>query len=132
MANSPSTRPAPTPIYLTPWAALIRSPWPWLVLIAGQFLAIQLWTGLEYGDAPRNLHWGAFLTEQPAFLTGALDEYDMTKGFVPDPPTLAPKGYARPGGAPFNLRWGPLPLLLLAGVWYLTGSPVALELVVPL
>jgi hypothetical protein len=105
--------------------------WFWLILLAGQFSLLQLWTGVQYGDAPRNLHWALLTVENPGFLSGAPDPYDRIDGFVPDPPELAPGGEVSSQPATFHRWWGPVPVLLMAGVWWLTGSQTLMTLVVP-
>jgi hypothetical protein len=102
-----------------------------LVPLALQFALLQLLTGVEYWDAPRNLHWGLYVLEQPRFLLNAEDIYDRIKGFPPEPPSLAPAGLATDRGSPLHPWWGPLYPLLFAGVWWLTGSYTVLQLVVP-
>ena len=49
--------------------------------LAAQFAVMQLATGAEYLDAPRNLHWGIYAAEQPRFLLDAEDSYDRIHGF---------------------------------------------------
>jgi hypothetical protein len=103
-----------------------------LALLAGQFALVQLATGAQYGDAPRNLHWGILTWEQPAFLAGAPDTYQLIEGF---PASDAAPGSERPGAGQFQSLhswWGPVVPLLLAAVWGATGSYTALQLVVPL
>lgn len=111
---------------------LLTSRWLWLILLTGQFALVQALTGVQYGDASRNLHWGMLTAENPGFLLGAADPYGRTKGFVPDPPELAPLGLAETDERQFHSWWGPLPVLLLALVWKLTGARELLALVVPL
>src|SRR5262245_34707015 len=112
-------------------ARLLRSHALWLTILAAQFIVWQLLLGVQYGDAGRNLHWGMVVAENPRFLIGDQDPYEMVTGFIPDPPTLAPAGGPRSGFVPFNPLWGPVPLLLMAAVWGLTGSHVLEALVVP-
>lgn len=111
---------------------LLVSSWFWLAVLAGQFALVQLLTGVQYGDAPRNLHWGILTAENPRFLIGDPDLYGRTKGFVPDPPELAPLGRAEARAGSFHPWWGPVPMGLLAVVWALTHSREVLMLVVPL
>lgn len=66
-----------------------------LTLLAGQFALVQALTGSQYGDAPRNMHWGILSVENPAFLFGAPDTYERIKGFPPEPPSLAPRALYR-------------------------------------
>jgi hypothetical protein len=112
-------------------ARLLRSHALWLSILAAQFIVWQLLLGVQYGDAARNLHWGIMVAENPRFLIGDQDSYDMVTGFIPDPPALAPAGAPRAELASFNPLWGPVPLLLMAAVWRLTGSHVLEALVVP-
>lgn len=115
---------------MTPWWRSWRI---WLLAaLAGQYVVLQLATGVEYFDAPRNLHWGQYLLEQPRFLLDAEDVYDRINGFPPTSAELAPAGAASGHSAPLHPWWGPLYLLLFAGVWGITGSYTALQLVVPL
>jgi hypothetical protein len=69
--------------------------------------------------------------ENPAFLIGAIDPYEMIDGFVPDPSSLAPQGNARTDGSSFHPWWGPVPVVLNAIVWWLSGSRALMALVVP-
>jgi hypothetical protein len=103
-----------------------------LALLASQFVLVQLVSGPQYGDAPRNLHWGLLTAENPAFLFGTPDLNERIKGFAPEPETLAPRGLFR--GAPGGLHrwWGPVAPALFALVWRLTGSYTLLQLVIPL
>lgn len=112
--------------------ALFSRPGFWVTLLALQYALVQLALGVQYGDAPRNLHWAQLVAEDPAFLLGALDPYDRVNGFVPDPPALAPLGLARNSLRTYNLIWGPVPMLLLAPIWWMTQSHTALALIVPL
>lgn len=113
--------------YQLRWATLVL-----LLLLTSHFVLVQLVTGMQYGDAPRNLHWGLLTWEEPTFLINTPDTFERNKGFVPDPPELAPRG--RVGNQPSGLHswWGPLTPLLFAGVWGLTGSYLLLQLVIPL
>lgn len=113
------------------WPRILRSPAFWLALLAAQYALVQLAINVQYGDGPRNLHWALVVAENPAFLISDVDVYDHVNGFVPDPPTLAPQGRAGNGNSTYNILWGPTPMLLLAPIWWLTGSRVALALVVP-
>jgi hypothetical protein len=57
-----------------------------LVLIsalAGQYVALQLLTGVQYWDSPRNLHWGIVAQELPRFLIDAENPYDRVTAFLP-------------------------------------------------
>jgi len=103
-----------------------------LALLAGQFALVQLLTGPQYGDAPRNMHWGILTVENPAFLLGAPDTYERIKGFPPDPPSLAPLALYRFPQGGLHRWWGPVPPLVFALVWVMTRSYTALHLVVPL
>ena len=109
----------------------LRSHSVWLTILAAQFIVWQMILGVQYGDAARNLHWGMVVADNPRFLNGDRDPYEMVTGFVPDPPALAPAGGARTDLAPFNPLWGPVPLVLMAVVWGLTGSQMLEALVVP-
>jgi hypothetical protein len=102
-----------------------------LALLAGQFALTQLITGPQYGDAPRNLHWGVLTAENPAFLLGEPDTYERIKGFPPEPESLAPRGLYRSEPGDLHPWWGPVAPLLFALVWRLSGSYTLLELVVP-
>lgn len=103
-----------------------------LALLAGQFALVQVLTGPQYGDAPRNMHWGLLIVEDPAFLFGAPDTYERIKGFPPDPPSLAPLALYRFPQGGLHRWWGPVPPLIFALVWLATHSYTALHLVVPL
>lgn len=103
-----------------------------LPCIALQFAIIQLITTAQYWDAPRNLHWGIYLTEEPLFLLNTPDTYNYINGFMPDPVELAPLGYAGHHGGSLHPWWGPSFLALFALVWFVTKSYTALALVVPL
>jgi hypothetical protein len=103
-----------------------------LAALAVQYIVLQLATGVEYMDAPRNLHWGLYFTEQPRFLIDTEDVNDRVRGFPPTPASLAPNGLAIGHSAPLHPWWGPLYLVLFGGVWKLTGSYTALRLVVPI
>lgn len=121
---------------LHPWyvriRAIIGSHAVILALLAGQFALVQLLTGSQYGDAPRNMHWGILIVENPAFLFGAPDTYERIKGFPPDPPSLAPLALYRFPQGGLHRWWGPVPPLIFAFVWAVTRSYTALHLVVPL
>ncbi|HJZ45837.1 MAG TPA: glycosyltransferase family 39 protein [Roseiflexaceae bacterium] len=114
------------------WSRILRSPALWLALLAAQYTLVQLALNVQYGDGPRNLHWALVVAENPAFLIGDVDVYDHINGFVPDPPALAPQRRANNSTSSYNVLWGPTPMLLLAPVWWLSGSRVALALVVPI
>ena len=103
-----------------------------LALLASQFILVQLLTGPQYGDAPRNMHWGILTLENPAFLLGAPDTYERIKGFPPDPPSLAPLALYRFPQGGLHRWWGPVPPLVFALAWAMTRSYTALHLVVPL
>ncbi len=104
----------------------------WLViLLAAQFCVLQLWLNVEYDDAPRNLHWGLLTAEQPTFLIRSPDWYARGKGFVPDPPTLAPRG-AQTIIQGFHPWWGPAFPIIVAAVWRGTGSYRLIQQIVPL
>jgi 4-amino-4-deoxy-L-arabinose transferase-like glycosyltransferase len=110
---------------------LVYSAKLWLTVLALQYALVQLVLGVQYGDAPRNLHWGLVVAENPAFLLHDVDPYERITGFVPDPPTLAPQGLARNEYSTYNVLWGPIPMLLMASVWWLTHSRLLVTLVVP-
>jgi hypothetical protein len=103
-----------------------------LAALAAQYVVLQLATGVEYLDAPRNLHWGLYVLEQPRFLLDAEDVYDRINGFPPVPADLAPAGAAIGRSTPLHPWWGPLYVIVFGGVWWLTGSYTALRMVVPL
>lgn len=103
-----------------------------LAALAVQYVVLQLATGVEYMDAPRNLHWGMYFADQPRFLIDTEDVNDRIRGFPPTPASLAPSGLAIGHSAPLHPWWGPLYLVLFGGVWRLTGSYTALRLVVPI
>ncbi|GIV96214.1 MAG: hypothetical protein KatS3mg057_0871 [Herpetosiphonaceae bacterium] len=103
-----------------------------LAFLVLNYAVFQLLTGVQYGDAPRNLHWELYLLEQPRFLLDAEDSYDRINGFPPSPPSLAPSGSATGRGGPLHPWWGPLYPALFAALWWLTGSYTTLHLVVPL
>jgi hypothetical protein len=103
-----------------------------LAALALQYAVFQLATSVEYMDAPRNLHWGIYLLEQPRFLLNAEDVYDRINGYPPSLAALAPAGAAVGRSTPLHPWWGPLYLGLFGSVWWLTGSYTALRLVVPL
>lgn len=106
--------------------------WPlWVVLFALHFPLLQLLSGVQYGDAPRNLHWGLYLNEAPGFLFQTGDRYDHIKGFVPDPPSLAPEGRAGAVGGPLHRWWGPLLPLTWTVLWRVSHSYILLQLVIP-
>ncbi|MCS6938814.1 MAG: glycosyl transferase [Roseiflexus sp.] len=112
--------------------AIISSHTFLLALLAGQFALAQLLTGPQYGDAPRNMHWGILVVENPAFLLGAPDTYERIKGFPPDPPSLAPLALYRFPQGGLHPWWGPVPPIIFALVWLATHSYTALHLVIPL
>lgn len=103
-----------------------------LVLLAGQYAVFQLLTGVQYFDAPRNMQWSLYLLEQPRFLLGAGNTYDRINGFPPHPASLAPYSQIIPHDNPISPWWGPLYLLLFAGVWRVVGSFTVLQLISPL
>ncbi len=103
-----------------------------LALLAGHFVVVQALTGVQFGDAPRNLHWGLLTWEQPGFLRGAVDSYERIKGFPPDPAELGPQGLWANGYGSLHPWWGPLTLGLFALVWGLARSYLLLQLVIPL
>jgi Dolichyl-phosphate-mannose-protein mannosyltransferase len=105
----------------------------WIVLLlAIQYVLFQLIWPVEYQDAPRNLHWGIYLTEEPRFLLDAEDTYDRTYGFPPEDLSLAPAHLARDQGTWFHPWWGPLYPLLIAFFWKLSTSYTLLQLFSPL
>ncbi|MCX7792552.1 MAG: glycosyl transferase, partial [Chloroflexaceae bacterium] len=79
-----------------------------LALLAGHFVVVQLLTGAQFLDAPRNMHWGLLTWEQPGFLLGLPDTYERIKGFPPDPPHLGPMGLWRNSYGSLHPWWGPL------------------------
>ncbi|MFQ3663759.1 MAG: glycosyl transferase [Chloroflexaceae bacterium] len=103
-----------------------------LALLAGHFILVQLLTGAQFLDAPRNLHWGLLTWEQPAFLLDGLDIYERIKGFPPDPPELGPLGLWKNPYAGLHSWWGPLAPGLFALVWGASRSYTLLQLVIPL
>jgi hypothetical protein len=115
---------------------LLRAHWFWLGLLAAQFLVFQLVLQVQYHDSNRNLHWGRYTVENPAFMTGARDSYATTHRIDPLPPDSSPAHYAQKEldtiKPSFHAWWGPVPVLLWAGTWWLTGSQLAMTLVVPL
>lgn len=111
---------------------MLHPPGLWLLLLCTQFAIVQLVLNVQYGDGARNLHWAMLVVEQPGYLVGAYDPYDMVAGFIPDPPSLAPLGLPQPHAGSFNRWWGPVPVLLAAGVWWLTGSLALMALVTPI
>ncbi|RRR69781.1 MAG: glycosyl transferase [Candidatus Viridilinea halotolerans] len=102
-----------------------------LLILASHFVLVQLATGVQYGDAPRNLHWGLLTWEEPTFLINTPDTFERNKGFMPDPPELAPRGLTHQVTNKLHPWWGPVTPLLFAGVWGLTGSYWVLQLVIP-
>jgi hypothetical protein len=122
---------APRTTYTAYLLRVLRSHAFWLTILAAQFMLWQLLLGIQIGDAGRNLHWGILVAENPRYLIGDKDPYDMVTGFIPNPPTLAPAGGPRAELLSFNPLWGPVPLLLMAAVWGLTGSHMLEALVVP-
>jgi hypothetical protein len=110
-----------------------RSPALWaVVLVASQYAILQLLSGAQYFDAPRNMQWGVFLSEEPRYLLDAENRYDRVNGFPPTPRELAPAGLANGRSGPLHAWWGPAYLGLFALIWRATGSTTALELLVPL
>ena len=103
-----------------------------LALLAGHFIIVQLLTGAQFLDAPRNLHWGLLVWEQPGFLLGAPDTYERIKGFPPDPPELGPMGLWKHSYGSLHPWWGPLTPGLFALVWGASRSYTLLQLVIPL
>ncbi|HWQ12455.1 MAG TPA: hypothetical protein VNL77_06635 [Roseiflexaceae bacterium] len=113
-----------------PWWRSLRR---WLLgALAAQYTVYQLLTGVQYFDGPRNMQWGMYLVENPGFAVGAPNAYDRINGFPPTPRSLAPVGRYTTDGGPISPWWGPAYLLVYGVVWRLTGSYVALHLVVPL
>jgi len=106
----------------------------WLLgLLALQYIVFQLLSGAQYYDGPRNMHWGIYLTHNPAFAVGAPNENDRINGFPPVPRSLAPVGRYTDGPAGgVSPWWGPFYLLLFGLTWRVTGSYLALHLLVPL
>lgn len=124
-------RPAPSRA-LMGFAHRLTMPAVLLALLMLQFALVQLLTGVQFGDAPRNLHWGLLTAENPRFLIDGLDQYERIKGFPPDPTTLGSRGlWANPYSG-LHPWWGPLPPLLFAAVWFVTRSYTLLQMVVPL
>jgi hypothetical protein len=103
-----------------------------LALLAAQFALVQLITGVQFGDAPRNMHWGLLTFEQPGFLTGVVDTSERIKGFRPDPESLGPFRLWDNTYGSLHPWWGPVTPLLFAAVWGATRSYTLLQLVVPL
>ncbi|NTV64431.1 MAG: glycosyl transferase, partial [Oscillochloris sp.] len=101
-------------------------------LLALQFAIAQLLTGVQFGDAPRNMHWGVLTFEQPSFLSGAVDTSERIKGFRPDPESLGPLRLWDNTYGSLHPWWGPVAPLLFAVVWGATRSYTLLQLVVPL
>jgi hypothetical protein len=83
-------------------------------------------------DGPRNLHWGLYVLEEPRFLLDAEDSYARINGFPPEPSALAPAGKAVDRSGALHSWWGPLYPLVFASIWQLTGSYMALQLIIPL
>jgi len=102
-----------------------------LALLVGHFALVQLLAGAQFGDAPRNLHWGLLTWEQPGFLLGQPDRYERIKGFEPDPPGLAQRGLWADPQSGLHPWWGPVTPLLFAGIWGLFRSYTLLQLVIP-
>ena len=103
-----------------------------VLILASQYIFLQIATGVEYYDAPRNLHWGIYLTEQPRYLLDASDEYDRVFGFMPTPASLAPNGF--PSDRPIGMHswWGPAYLALIAIAWKISHSYLVLRLLGPI
>src|SRR5262245_66312542 len=91
---------APRTMYSFHLLRFLRSHGVWLTILAAQFIVWQMLLGVQYGDAARNLHWGMVVADNPRFLNGDRDPYEMVTGFIPDPPALAPAGGARTELAP--------------------------------
>lgn len=103
-----------------------------LALLAGHFVVVQLLTGAQFLDAPRNMHWGLLTWEQPGFLLALPDTYERIKGFPPDPPQLGPMGLWRHPYGSLHPWWGPLTPGLFALVWGMSRSYTLVQLVIPL
>jgi hypothetical protein len=101
------------------------------MLVASQYLILQLFTGAQYLDAPRNMQWGTYIWEQPRYLLDSENRYDRVNGFAPNPISLAPAGLAHGRSVPLHSWWGPAYLGLFAVLWGITGSFTVLESVVP-
>ncbi|ABU58986.1 hypothetical protein [Roseiflexus castenholzii] len=99
--------------------------------LAVQYVLFQALTGVQYGDSPRNLHWGMVAWESPRFLIDAEDPYDRVNGFPPEPASLAPASFARGRSGSLHPWWGPLYLILFGAVWRVSGSYGALQAIVP-
>ena len=110
---------------------ILRSPMLLLGLLAAQFAIAQLLTGVQFGDAPRNMHWGLLSFERPAYLIGEADTSERIKGFPPNPESLGPNGLWRGGYGGLHPWWGPVVPLIFASVWGVTRSYTLLQLVVP-
>lgn len=111
----------------------LRRPMLWLmILIASQYAIVQLATGAQYFDAPRNLQWGTYLLEQPRFLLDVENRYDRVNGFAPTPRSLAPLDQAHGRSTPLHPWWGPVYLGLFALTWAVSHSFTLLRLVVPI
>ncbi|GAB4438380.1 MAG: hypothetical protein OHK0015_31940 [Chloroflexi bacterium OHK40] len=121
----------PVNVAARPWWRGVALPML-LTLLAGHFALVQLLTGVQFGDAPRNLHWGLLTWEQPAFLIGATDGYERIKGFPPEPPELGPRRLWERPPAGLHPWWGPLTPLFFAAVWGISRSYTLVQLVVPL
>lgn len=114
---------------------LTQSPWRlWgvLLLLASQYLLVNLFTAPLFGDAPRNLHWGRLVAEQPDFLIGSHDSYHRVNGFPMGEPTEPGTPEWEQRGDTLHRWWGPLVLLTWALIWKLTNSLLLAQLVVPL
>ncbi|NJN16178.1 MAG: glycosyl transferase [Oscillochloris sp.] len=112
--------------------ALVSRPIILVMVLAGQFSIVQILMGAQFGDAPRNMHWGILTFEQPNFLLDGLDTYERIKGFPPDPASLGPRGEWNNEYAGLHRWWGPALPLLFAAVWAISRSQMALQLVIPL
>ncbi|MFV9507907.1 MAG: glycosyl transferase [Oscillochloridaceae bacterium umkhey_bin13] len=102
-----------------------------LIVLAGHFLVVQYLTGVQFGDAPRNLHWGILIWDNPAFLVGAPDTYERIKGFAPDPESLSEHGLWANGYSSFHRWWGPVVPSLFALTWGASHSYLLIKLVIP-
>ena len=119
------------PIKFSGLPAILRSPMLLLGLLAAQFALAQLLTGVQFGDATRNMHWGLLTFENPAFLLGDVDRAERINGFPPDPASLGPNERWGNGYHSFHSWWGPVAPLIFATVWGITRSYTLLQLVVP-
>ena len=103
-----------------------------LMILASQYLILQLILGVEYWDGPRNLHWSILIAEQPRFLLDSIDGYNRIFGFPPDPPYLASIDFSAIGLPRFHHWWGPVYLGFIGLAWKLTHSYTVIQIIVPI